>query len=165
MDAKEILSLAYLAALKSPDPRTQVGAVLVTQTGALIRGYNTPFGDYDKGRYFSDRDYRLSITIHAELCTILNAAAVGERAEGATLYAPWSACRGCASALIGAGIRKLVRHDDVMDHVESTYPHWVEQIAESDDALESAGIVIREIKGPIQADPIRIDGKEYDPAW
>jgi len=163
MDAKEILGLAYLAAKKSPDPRTQVGAVLFAQSGAIVRGFNAPFGEFDTQRYLRSKKYRHAITVHAELSTVINAASVGERTDRGTLYAPWSACRHCASVIIAAGIGKLVRHEDLMVSVSTEFPHWVDTIAESDAALQAAGIEICEISGVIDADPIRIDGELFYP--
>ena len=93
----------------SKDPGTKVGCVLVKDRRILSTGYNgfPPSISDDLSRY-SDREFKLRITIHAEKNAILNAAKNGTKVEDSTLYVTFPPCSQCASAVIQAGISHVV---------------------------------------------------------
>ena len=106
------LRIAEEVRLWSKDPGTKVGCVLVSDRRILSTGYNgfpTSISD-DLERYI-DRDFKLSITVHAEKNAILNAAKNGTKVEGSTLYVTFPPCSQCASAVIQAGVAKVVCPD------------------------------------------------------
>jgi dCMP deaminase len=75
----------------------------------LSTGYNGfPVSISDSFSRYTDRDYKLSVTVHAETNAILNAAKNGTKLEGATLYVTFPPCTHCCSAIIQAGIAKVV---------------------------------------------------------
>lgn len=155
-----LLHDAYTEALKSPDPSTQNGAVILpVDTRVLVFGHNRP----TKGLALTPgitRDGRLTITEHAERSAIYAAARLGIATEGALMVCPWSACVECARAIVEAGIVTLVRHAKVMAR---TPERWTESIALADSILTAGGVEIVLWHGHIGALPIRHNGEEFQP--
>ena len=92
--------------------RAKVGAVLVTDTGVIIPGYNgMPIGldnkcehvDTDTGELLTKQE-----VIHAETNAILKAAKEGVSCLNATVYVTLSPCIQCSAMLVNAGIKELV---------------------------------------------------------
>jgi dCMP deaminase len=103
---------ALLAAQRSPDPSTQVGAVIVNKKNRrLASGYNSyPNGvgthHFSWARKHDDPlQTKYPYVVHAEKNSIYNA--VGN-VEGCTLYVTMFPCNECAKDIIQAGITKLV---------------------------------------------------------
>ena len=106
---KRFLRIAEEVRLWSKDPGTKVGCVLVSDRRILSTGYNGfPHLIEDSLERYIDRDYKLSVTVHAEKNAILNAAKNGTKVEGSTLYVTFPPCSQCASAVIQAGVAKVV---------------------------------------------------------
>jgi len=106
------LRVAEEVRLWSKDPGTKVGCVLVDNRRILSTGYNGfPATISDDLERYIDRDFKLSITVHAEKNAILNAAKNGTKVEGSTLYVTFPPCSQCASAVIQAGVAKVVCPD------------------------------------------------------
>ena len=106
------LRIAEEVRLWSKDPGTKVGCVLVNERRILSTGYNGfPATISDDLERYIDRDFKLSITVHAEANAILNAAKNGTKVEGSTLYVTFPPCSQCASAVIQAGVAKVVCPD------------------------------------------------------
>ena len=96
----------------SKDPSTKCGCVLVKDRRIISTGYNGfPASLSDSLERYSDRDFKLATTIHAEKNAIFNAAKNGSSSEDATAYITWPPCSQCASALIQAGVEKVVCPD------------------------------------------------------
>ena len=104
------MGVALLAAKRSKDPNTQVGACIVDSDNIILStGYNGfPYGCSDDvypwERTGSDTKY--SYVVHAELNAILNAA--GKDLKGARLYVDLFPCNECAKAIIQSGIAEVV---------------------------------------------------------
>lgn len=93
----------------SKDPGTKVGSVLVENRRILATGYNGfPQNLSDSLDRYNNREYKLQITVHSEVNAILNAAKNGTKVENSTLYVTFPPCTQCASAVIQAGIAKVV---------------------------------------------------------
>lgn len=106
------LRIAEEVRLWSKDPGTKVGCVLVQDRRILSTGYNGfPMTISDDLERYIDRDFKLSITVHAEKNAILNAAKNGTKVEGSTLYVTFPPCSQCASAVIQAGVAQVVCPD------------------------------------------------------
>jgi dCMP deaminase len=112
---RRFLRIAEEVRLWSKDPGTKVGCVLVNQRRIVSTGYNgfpqTISDDLDR---YIDREYKLSVTVHAEANAILNAAKNGTKVEGSTLYVTFPPCSQCASAVIQAGVAQVVCPDPVL---------------------------------------------------
>ena len=112
---RRFLRIAEEVRLWSKDPGTKVGCVLVNQRRIVSTGYNgfpqTISDDLDR---YIDREYKLSVTVHAEANAILNAAKNGTKVEGSTLYVTFPPCSQCASAVIQAGVAQVVCPDPAL---------------------------------------------------
>lgn len=108
---KVYMQTAYLHAGLSKAIRQQVGAVLVTQHGVTLTGYNgTPAGRSNTCEtYSADTGFVTKPeVIHAELNCVLKAAREGVSCVGSTVYTTLSPCLHCSGLLVQAGIRRLV---------------------------------------------------------
>ena len=109
--SKYLYAFAITAAMRSKDPNTQVGAVLVDEENHIIAtGYNgfPPGIEETEARWKRPDKYRR--VIHAEMNAIGWAARKGISTVGATLYCTHFPCNqvGCARLIIAAGIKHIV---------------------------------------------------------
>ena len=100
------MGIAMLAARRSKDPNTQVGACIVSQDNIIIStGYNgMPKGCSDD-TFPWDRtgeETKYPYVVHAELNAILNAN--GRDLRGSKLYVALFPCNECAKAIIQSGL-------------------------------------------------------------
>ena len=108
------MGIAMLAAKRSKDPNTQVGACIVSQDNIIIStGYNgMPKGCSDD-EYPWDRegeDTKYPYVVHAELNAVLNAN--GRDLRGSKLYVALFPCNECAKAIIQSGVKEVVYLSD-----------------------------------------------------
>ena len=109
------MGLAHLSAMRSKDPSTQVGAVIVDERKRVVSiGYNgMPYGcdddefAWEREGQFLDTKY--PYVVHAELNAILNAP---RPVIGCTIYVSLFPCNECAKAIIQSGIKRIVYEDD-----------------------------------------------------
>ncbi|MBU3811346.1 MAG: dCMP deaminase family protein [Candidatus Niameybacter stercoravium] len=117
------MGIALLAAKRSKDPSTQVGACIVSSdqmessraNTILSVGYNgLPIGCEDEsfpwGREGEFLDTKYPFVVHAELNAILNAQ--GKSLVGAKLYVALFPCNECCKAIIQSGIREVIYLSD-----------------------------------------------------
>ncbi len=106
------MGIAMLAACRSKDPNTQVGACIVSEDNIIIStGYNgMPKGCSDdefpwerKGENEAATKY--PYVVHAELNAILNAN--GRDLRGSRIYVALFPCNECAKAIIQSGIKEV----------------------------------------------------------
>ena len=104
------MGVSLLAAKRSKDPNTQVGACIVDANNIILStGYNGfPYGcsddDYPWEREGDDTKY--NYVVHAELNAILNAR--GKNLKGSRLYVDLFPCNECAKAIIQSEIAEVV---------------------------------------------------------
>ena len=119
------MGVAMLAAQRSKDPGTQVGACIVDGTNRILStGYNGfPYGCSDdeypwarEGESASDTKY--PFVVHAELNAILNAN--GKQLAGSRIYVGLVPCNECAKAIIQSGIREVIYLSDKYADTEMT---------------------------------------------
>jgi dCMP deaminase len=116
------MGVAELAAKRSKDPNTQVGACIVDINNKIIgTGYNgLPNG-------FSDDDFPWSKTgdfldtkypyvVHAELNAILNS---NMNLKNSIIYVTLFPCNECAKAIVQAGIKQVLYLDDKYKDTDS----------------------------------------------
>lgn len=133
------MGMAHLSALRSKDPSTQVGAVIVSSANKVVSiGYNgLPKGcsddEYPWGREGSALETKYVYVVHAELNAILNSAMP---VTGCRIYVSLFPCNECAKAIIQSGIKEIVYEDD--KYAETEY------VIASKRMLESAGVSIRQ---------------------
>lgn len=136
------MGVALLAAERSKDPNTQVGACIVDdQNRILSTGYNGfPHGCSDDD-FPWNRDEKLGETkyqfvVHAELNAILNAR--GKSLSGSKVYVALFPCNECAKAIIQSGIREVIYLSDKYHDTPSTIA--------SRRMLDAAGVKLTKIK-------------------
>ncbi|KAL3998751.1 Cytidine and deoxycytidylate deaminase zinc-binding region family protein [Acanthocheilonema viteae] len=107
------MGVAHMAALRSKDPVTQVGAVIVNQDKRIVgSGYNgMPTGCSDDilpwGKNSENfLENKSAYVCHAEMNAILNNI-VGS-IKGSTIYTVLFPCNECAKLIIQAGISEVV---------------------------------------------------------
>lgn len=104
------LSIAYAVSLKSKDPSTKVGCVVVgPERGEVrIQGYNGfPRGWDDKSIDSMERAKKYALTIHAEANAVANAAAISTALDDCVAYVTHHPCSDCAKFLVQAGIKEV----------------------------------------------------------
>lgn len=110
------MGIAYLSAMRSKDPSTQVGACIVSRENKILSmGYNGFPKGCDDDEFPWDReggvyDSKYAYVTHSELNAILNYR--GGSLDGTKLYVTLFPCNECAKAIIQAGIAELVYADD-----------------------------------------------------
>ena len=133
------MGVAKLAAMRSKDPSTQVGACIVSSDNKILSmGYNGfPIGcsddEFPWGKeHETDDPYNAKYlyTTHSELNAILNYR--GGSLEGSKLYVTLFPCNECAKAIIQAGIRTLVYDSDKYGNTPS--------VRASKRMLDAAGV-------------------------
>ena len=136
------MGVALLAAKRSKDPNTQVGACIVSEDKIILStGYNGfPAGCSDD-EYPWDREgeeTKYPYVVHAELNAILNTRGVS--LKGATIYVALFPCNECAKAIIQSGIREIVYLSDKYADTPATQA--------SKRMLRSAGVALRRLESP-----------------
>ena len=111
------MGIAILAAKRSKDPNTQVGACIVSQDNIIIStGYNgMPKGCSDDEFPWQrtgedENETKYPFVVHAELNAILNAN--GRDLRGSRLYVALFPCNECAKAIIQSGIKEVIYLSD-----------------------------------------------------
>jgi len=133
------MGMAHLSALRSKDPSTQVGAVIVSSANKVVSiGYNgLPKGcsddDYPWERDGSALETKYVYVVHAELNAILNAPMP---VDGCRIYVSLFPCNECAKAIIQSGIKEIVYEDDKYADTDI--------VKASKRMLTSAGVTLRQ---------------------
>ncbi len=109
------MGIAHLSALRSKDPNTQVGAVIVDEEHKVVSiGYNGfPRGisddDFPWEKEGSMLNTKYPYVVHAELNAILNAP---RSLKNTSIYVSLFPCHECAKAIIQSGIKKVIYESD-----------------------------------------------------
>ena len=136
------MGVAQLAAERSKDPSTQVGACIVDgEKRILSTGYNGfPHGcsddEFPWNRDPSLGDTKYPYVVHAELNSILNAS--GKSLANAKLYVALFPCNECAKAIIQSGIKEVI-------YLSDKY-HDTPETTASRRMLSAAGIRLTQLK-------------------
>ena len=137
------MGMAVLSSLRSKDPSTKVGAVIVSPDNKVISiGYNGMPRQVDEDKLSWNKgeglDSKYLYVCHAEFNAILNTQ-VGGTLKGATLYVTLFPCNECAKAVIQTGIKEIVYLND----------KYADQLIfqASRKMLELAGVKIRQFDG------------------
>ena len=101
------MMLAMAASLKSKDPSTQVGAVIIdNRTHKLVSsGYNGFPRHIDDNQIPQARPEKYLYVVHAELNAILHAQ---RELNDCSLYATVFPCSECMKAVVQSGIKRVV---------------------------------------------------------
>ena len=133
------MGVAKLAGMRSKDPHSQVGSVIVSPDNKILSiGYNGfPRGcsddEYPWAREGDALDTKYLYVTHSELNAILNYR--GGNLEGSKIYVSLFPCNECSKAIIQSGICEIIYDDD-------KYPDS-ESVIASKRMLRSAGVKFR----------------------
>lgn len=134
------MGVAKLAARRSKDPSTQVGACIVSPENIIIStGYNgMPHGcsddEFPWAREGAETKY--PYVVHAELNAILNAN--GRNLKDSRVYVALFPCNECAKAIIQSGVKEVV-------YLSDKYCGTAENIA-SKRMLDAAGVKYTQLR-------------------
>ena len=139
------MGIAMLAARRSKDPSTQVGACIVSQDNIIIStGFNgMPMGCSDD-EFPWDRtgeETKYPYVVHAELNAILNAN--GRDLRGSRLYVALFPCNECAKAIIQSGVKEVLYLSDKYGSTPSTLA--------SQRMLTAAGVKFTQLKTTVKS--------------
>jgi dCMP deaminase len=133
---RRFLKIAHEVQSWSKDLGTKVGCVLVKDQRVIATGYNGfPKGLSDSLDLYQNRDFKLSVTVHAEANAIFNAAKNGANTESCTAYVTFPPCSQCAAALIQAGVEGIVCPDPAFSP-----ERWRSNFQIASNILEEAGV-------------------------
>ncbi|MBQ9069945.1 MAG: dCMP deaminase family protein [Clostridia bacterium] len=136
------MGVALLAAERSKDPSTQVGACIVDESNRILStGYNGfPKGcsddEFPWNRNADEGETKYPFVVHAELNAILNNR--GKSLAGSKIYVALFPCHECAKAIIQAGISEVI-------YLSDKYKDTVSD-ANSRRMLETAGVKLTKLK-------------------
>ena len=135
------MGVALLAAERSKDPSTQVGACIVDENNRILStGYNGfPRGCSDDifpwNRNEAAGETKYPFVVHAELNAILNTR--GKSLVGSKVYVGLFPCHECAKAIIQAGIKEVIYLSDKYKNTPSD--------ANSRRMLSAAGVKLTKL--------------------
>ncbi len=148
------MGVAMLAACRSKDPNTQVGACIVSPDNVIIStGYNGLPNGCSDDEYPWDREgdeTKYPFVVHAELNAILNSG--GRRLDGARLYVALFPCNECAKAIIQSGIREIYYLSDKYADTPS--------VRHSKRMLDSAGVRYQQLTPRLDSITLHFDGQK-----
>ena len=139
------MGLAHLSAMRSKDPSTQVGAVIVSGEHRVVSiGYNGFPNGCSDDEFPWDREGDFGATkypyvVHAELNAILNSK---NDLRGCSIYVSLFPCNECAKALIQSGISRIVYESDKYADTDATIA--------SKRMLRAAGVELYQLPYRIQ---------------
>jgi len=141
------LALAHLSAMRSKDPNTGVGAVIVDDTHRIVSiGYNGMPRGCDDSEFPWDREgdfynTKYAYVVHAELNAILNSQ---RPVSGCTIYVSLFPCNECAKAIIQSGIKKVIYESDKYAATDG--------VKASKRMLTSAGVELQQVSYTIDVE-------------
>ena len=112
------MGMAVLSSLRSKDPSTKVGAVIVSDDNKVVSiGYNGMPANLDETQLYWDKrggeglESKYLYVCHAEFNAILNTQ-VGGSLKNARVYVTLFPCNECTKAIIQTGIKEVIYLDD-----------------------------------------------------
>jgi dCMP deaminase len=157
------ISMAYLVSMKSKDPSTKVGCVIVGPDNEVVStGYNSfPRLLNDTVPERSQRPAKYMFIEHAERNAIANAARIGVSTKDCRIYLPWYPCVDCARIMIQSGIKEIIIHKEFPGN-DVTAAHWHESMAVGQEMLKECGVSVRWWSGEIARPEVFYQGKRYE---
>lgn len=142
------MSLAKVIAMRSKDPATQVGAVIVDENNHILSlGYNgAPIGFKDQSfpwsKVGSELDTKYMFVCHAEMNAISNYDGNKEKLKNAKVYVTLFPCNECAKLIIQNGIKEVIYGCD--KHADSN------SVMASKIMFNKCGVAIHQYDLPVE---------------
>lgn len=136
------MTFALVAAKKSKDPSTKVGACIVDEEKRVVGlGYNgfprrTDDKEFPMAREGEFLETKYAYVVHAEPNAILNST---KNTKDCKMYVTLFPCNECAKFIIQAGIKEII-------FLENKYAH-TDSVKAAIRLFNSAGVKMREFKG------------------
>ena len=127
------LKIAETVALKSKDPSSQMGCVIVDQNKRVVSvGFNGLIRGADESKMtLSERPMKYRFVIHSEMNALIYAR---QDLEGCTIYNRVATCDNCLKHCLQAGIKRFV-YRELRVHSHSTDPSKSMTNIETDEAV------------------------------
>jgi len=137
------MSIVYLAAMKSKDKSSHLGAVIVGSNNEIRSiGYNgLPRFVDDTIDDRNKRPEKYYWYEHAERNAIYNALLSHTSIDGCTMYTNGIPCSDCGRAIIQCGIKEVVVDSDW----NNNNPRWDESCDRTSQMFAEAGVILRSI--------------------
>jgi dCMP deaminase len=136
------LGIAEQVKLKSKDESTQIGAVIVGEDNEVLStGYNSfPRGMDDSIRERQERPEKYFWIEHAERNSIYNAARIGVKLKGSTIYLTSGLpCMDCARGIVNSGIKIVYCKSEC---TTKNKDKWLESQLKSKQLLSECGVEV-----------------------
>lgn len=132
------MSMVYLVAMRSSDPDTHIGAIIVSDDHRILAtGYNGLPHDINITEERTERPEKYFWYEHGERNAIYQAARHGISVDGCTMYTNGVPCADCARAIIQAGVKKVI----IDEEWEANSPEkWKEHAIRTRTMLKEAGV-------------------------
>lgn len=147
------MSMAYLAAMKSEDKSSKIGAVLVGNSNEIISiGYNgfpRKVNESESERH--ERPLKYSFYEHGERNSLYNAARIGVSTLGARCYTNGTPCVDCARGLIQAGLKEVIVDSRWEENpfAGNNRQKWLESAIYSKEMFKESGVILRIYRGEL----------------
>ncbi len=127
------LKIAETVALKSKDPSSQMGCVIVDKNKRVVSvGFNGLIRGADESKMtLSERPMKYRFVIHSEMNAMIYAR---QDLEGCTIYNRVATCDNCLKHCLQAGIKRFV-YRELRVHSHSTDPSKSMTNVETDEAV------------------------------
>lgn len=138
------MGVACLAAKRSKDPNTQVGACIVSKDKRILStGYNGAPNGFDDSvfpwaRVGDSLNTKYFYVCHAEMNSILNFRGNNRELEGSTIYVALFPCNECSKLIIQSGIKEVVYLSDKYKDTDG--------VIASKKMLDTCGVKYRQMK-------------------
>ena len=133
------LTLAYAVSLKSKDPSSKVGCVMIEHVRGdmLAQGYTGfPRNWPDETIAQMERTEKYALTIHAEQNAIANASARSNALNGCIAYITLHPCSDCTKLMIQAGVSEV----HFLAAKPEVHKRWIDSFNLSIKMLSTVGI-------------------------
>ncbi len=113
------INLASEIAKRSPDPKKQVGCILVSENNIMIsQGYNgLPRKVNEHDFDWSDRNLMRKLIIHAEMNCLLHAPKLPQLEKWCKLYCTMSPCIECLKMMKSYGVKEIIFNEEYREYV------------------------------------------------
>ena len=141
------IGICKQVALKSKDPSTKTGCVIVEDNRIISTGYNGfPRGVEDHEKRYNHRETKYRYIEHCDRNAIYSAAKAGISLDGSIMYLTGPPCHECTRGIIQAGIKQVVwPEDNPFENDPERKKRWAFSSATAQTMADEAGVEFRRI--------------------